>query len=328
MSIPADLIDRARRADILETAQSLGAGLRRVNATESVGPCLACGGNDRFSTNSRRQLWNCRGCNRGGSTIDLVQHVRGCGFREAVAFLAGGDATQAPQARPRITPRATGPEDKEIDAVVTRLVAEIVREMVPVRSTPAEEYLREARKIDTGAIADVIERTDAIGWHPAVLFRKQDHALDGRRLGCIVGIMTDPVTASPTGAISRTYISEGRKVDKAKTLGKPAGIVRLSEDADVLGGLFLGEGVETALASMSIGLRPMWATGSTTHMTKFPVLSGIECMNLVIDNDPNGAGEGAGRTIEARWRTAGRDVRLLRLNRLGDFNDALAGGAR
>jgi hypothetical protein len=47
-------------------------------------------------------------------------------------------------------------------------------------------------------------------------------------------------------------------------------------------------------------------------------------MNLVIDNDPNGAGERAGRTIEARWRIAGRDVRLLRLNRFGDFNDALA----
>jgi hypothetical protein len=208
------------------------------------------------------------------------------------------------------------------------MVADIVRETGPVRRSPGEQYLREIRQIDTDAIADVLERTDAIGWHPAVLFRKQGHALDGRRLGCIVGVMTDPVTALPTGAISRTYISEGQKVDKAKTLGKPAGIVRLSEDADVLEGLFLAEGVETALASMSIGLRPMWATGSTALMTKFPVLSGVECMNLVIDNDPNGAGEGAGRTVEARWRTAGRDVRLLRLNRFGDFNDALSGDAR
>jgi Toprim domain/CHC2 zinc finger len=328
MSIPADFIDRARRADVLEAAQSLGAGLRRVSATESIGPCLVCGGNDRFSTNSRKQLWNCRGCNKGGSTIDLVQHVRGCGFREAVAFLAGGDATQAPQARPRITPRAAGPEDKESDAIVTRLVAEIVREMVPVRSTPAEEYLRETRKIDTFAIADMIERTDAIGWHPSVLFRDKDHPLDSRRLGCIVSVMTDPVTAMPTGAISRTYLTPGlAKVGKGKTLGKPAGIVRLSADEDVLEGVHLAEGLESAIAAMSIGLRPMWSTGSTAIMAKFPTLLGIAALTIIADHDPNGAGEEAARTTEARWRAAGREVRLLRLDRFGDFNDALVGDA-
>jgi hypothetical protein len=264
MSIPADLLDRAIRADILETAQSLGAGLRQVSATESVGPCLVCGGSDRFSTNRRKQLWNCRGCGKGGSTIDLVRHVRGCGFHEAVEYVAGENSAPSP-----VSERPTPPPEPEANAFVERLIVDLVYELVPVRGTPGEEYLAEARKIDTGAIADVIERTDAIGWHPAVLFGKQGHALDGRRLGCIVGVMTDPVTALPTGAISRTYISEGYKVDKAKTLGKPVGIVRLSEDADVLEGLFLAEGVETALASMSIGLRPMWATGSTTLMTNF-----------------------------------------------------------
>jgi hypothetical protein len=30
--------------------------------------------------------------------------------------------------------------------------------------------------------------------------------LRGRYLGCIVGVMTDPVSAKPTGAITRTYI--------------------------------------------------------------------------------------------------------------------------
>ena len=144
-------------------------------------------------------------------------------------------------------------------------------ELRPILGTPGETYLRDVRKIDTGAIEDVLERTDAIGWHPSVLFQEPGHALHGEKLGAIIGVMTDPVTAEPTGAISRTYIHEGRKVGKAKTLGSPAGIIRLSEDADVLERLHIAEGLETALGAMSKGLRPMWATGSTAIMAKLPV---------------------------------------------------------
>jgi hypothetical protein len=50
--------------------------------------------------------------------------------------------------------------------------------------------------------------------------------------------MTDAVTAKPTGGISRTFLREGQKVGKAKGLG-PAGIVRLTPDEDVLGGLHI-----------------------------------------------------------------------------------------
>ena len=156
--------------------------------------------------------------------ISMVLHVRGCDFREAVAHLTGEDTTPAPSApnrrRLRQNRRKTTPSS-------TRLIADIVRELVPLRRPPGQRYFAETRKIDTVAIADVLERADAIGWHPGVLFREEGHPLDGKRLGCIVGVMTDPVTAKPTGAISRTYILEGRKVGKAKTLGAPAGIVRL-----------------------------------------------------------------------------------------------------
>jgi hypothetical protein len=57
--------------------------------------------------------------------------------------------------------------------------------------------------------------------------------------------MTDPVTAAPTGGISRTYIDPvlGSKVGKAKTLAVPAGIVRLTPGEDVATGLFLAEGL-------------------------------------------------------------------------------------
>ena len=318
--IDAGLIARAHGADIVATAERLGATLKRATATERVGPCPKCGGRDRFSVNIKRQVWNCRGCATGGAdAISLVMHVRGYNFREAVAYLDGDDTTPSPQARSR-----TPPPLLEDNPFIDRLVGEIVRELVSVRGTPGERYLAEVRKIDIDAIADVLERTDAIGWHPSVMFREQGHALHGRRLGCLVGVMSDPISAMPTGAISRTYLTPDlAKIGKAKTLGRPAGVIRLDPDDEVLGGLHLAEGIETGLTAMSWGLRPTWATGSTALMSKFPVLSGVECLNPIVDHDRNGAGETAAREAEARWRPAGREVRLLRSDAHGDLNDVL-----
>jgi hypothetical protein len=200
--------------------------------------------------------------------------------------------------------------------------------MRPLTGTPGETYLRDIRKIDVAAIEDVLSRTDAIGWHPAVYFNEPGHPLHAQRLGCIVATMADPVTAEPTGAISRTYLAPDlTKIGKAKTLGSPMGILRLSHDDEVHEGLHLAEGLETVLAAMSIGLRPMWSTGSSGLMASLPVLSGIEALTLIVDHDANGAGEKAAREVEARWRAADREVSLLRPGALGDLNDTLKDGA-
>jgi hypothetical protein len=204
----------------------------------------------------------------------------------------------------------------------------IVSELVPLRDTFGESYLSEIRGIDVTAIGDVLDRTDALGWHPKVFFREEGHPLDGRCLWCIVGVMTDAVTAKPTGAISRTYLNpaDGTKVGKAKTLGMPAGIVRLTPDEDVAEGLHIAEGIETALAGMAIGFRPMWSTGTTSLMRTFQVLAGIEALTIFADHDENGAGEVAAEEAVRRWRAAGREVRILRAKAFGDLNDAMMRG--
>jgi hypothetical protein len=201
-----------------------------------------------------------------------------------------------------------------------RIVASIVDGILPLRGSPGETYLRDVRRIDVAAIADVLESSDAIGWHPSVLFRDPGHAFDGKRLGAIIGILTDPVTAQRTGGISRTYVHQGRKIAKAKGLG-PAGVVRLTPDEDVLAGLHLAEGLESALDAMSKDFRPMWSTGSTSIMAKFPILSGIEFVTVIADHDDSGAGQKAANELKRRYRAAGRQARAWISAAPGDFND-------
>jgi hypothetical protein len=113
-----------------------------------------------------------------------------------------------------------------------------VSEIRPVIGSPGERYLPDVRKIDGAAIEVVLSRTDAIGWHPAVYLNEPEYPkrgdpprpLHGRKLGCIIGVMTDAKTAEPTGAISRTHLApDDTEIGKAKTLGSPRRIVRLTD---------------------------------------------------------------------------------------------------
>jgi hypothetical protein len=319
--IPSDLIQRASAVRIEDEVARRGIRLR--GAVDRCGPCPQCDGKDRFGLSTRKQVFNCRGCGARGDVIALVQFLDGCDFREAVECLTGERACAPSSPAPVATDT---PRHDDRDARVLMFARQIALEMRPVLGTPGERYLRDVRKIETRAIEDVLERTDGVGWHPAVYFNEPGHALHGRKLGAIISVMTDMITAEPTGAISRTYIHEGRKVGKAKTLGSPAGIIRLSEDADVLGRLHIAEGLETALAGMSIGLRPMWATGSTAIMAKLPAVSGIKALTIISDHDANGAGERAAAEVASRWREAGKETRVWKPKSRGDLNDLIIMG--
>jgi hypothetical protein len=59
-----------------------------------------------------------------------------------------------------------------------------------------------------------------------------------------------------------------------------------------------------------------------------PVLSGIESITVIADNDANGTGERAARELQLRWRGAGCEARLWKPNSLGDLNDMLMGASQ
>jgi hypothetical protein len=83
-------VDRARAVEIGTFARARGLTLRGTG--EMVGPCPDCGGSDRFAINTRKQVFNCRGCGAGGDVIALAELVFHCDFREACRVLTGEDA--------------------------------------------------------------------------------------------------------------------------------------------------------------------------------------------------------------------------------------------
>ena len=111
-------------------------------------------------------------------------------------------------------------------------------------------------------------------------------------------------------------------------LGRAGGAcVKLAPDEDVTHGLFLAEGVETALAAIRAGLAPVWAAGDAGHLRSFPVLGGIECLTVLADRDAGGTGVEAARGCAARWTAAGREVRIIPPRSAKDWNDVVRGNA-
>jgi putative DNA primase/helicase len=119
-------------------------------------------------------------------------------------------------------------------------------------------------------------------------------------------------------AISRTALTpEGIKIDR-KMLGPIGGTCcKLSADEDITLGLHVAEGIETAIAAMMLGFVPMWALGSAGAIANFPVLSGIECLTIIADNDKvnpftgRTPGQIAARECSQRWTGSGIAVRRV-----------------
>jgi hypothetical protein len=261
-------------------------------------------------------------------------HLSGRRFFDAVRTLIGKEQAGRREPTPEeIAARQAREaerrrEEAEEAARNASSVAKIIARLQPVSDTPGEAYLRDVRKIDVShwAIRRALEDVETLGWCERTCFRQDGHELSGQRLGAIIAILTDPGTGEPTGGITRTYLHQGKKVCRAKSLGGVGrlGIIRLSPDDEVGEGLHLCEGLETALSGMSdprMNFLPMWAAGSTSQLKDFPVLAGVECLTIIADNDENEASVNAASTVYWRWKDGGRTVRIRQPKERGDLND-------
>jgi DNA primase len=82
--------EQARAVPIMDEIVRRGwDGKLKREGKEFIGPCPRCGGDDRFSINTAKQVFNCRQCGGRGDVIDLVRWLDGVGFTEACTTLAG-----------------------------------------------------------------------------------------------------------------------------------------------------------------------------------------------------------------------------------------------
>ena len=93
--------------------------------------------------------------------------------------------------------------------------------------------------------------------------------------------------------------------------------------------LYVGEGIETVLAAATrLHMQPAWALASTAYLEKFPVISGIAELVILVDRDEHG--EAAAESCRCRWQETGRRVRRLRSKNpsVNDFDDLVCGRLR
>jgi hypothetical protein len=170
---------------------------------------------------------------------------------------------------------------------------------------------------------------DAIRLHPNCPYQQQ-------RLPCMLSLYSDTITGEPRAIHRIALTPDAKKIDKGMSLGPIGGcVVRLWPDEAVEQGLVIGEGIETVLATATCIehrgtlLQPAWAAGCSGNLESFPVLSGIECLTILVDHDRSGTGQRAGEKCAKRWANAGRQViRLVPFQPGSDFADiALEVGA-
>jgi hypothetical protein len=139
--------------------------------------------------------------------------------------------------------------------------------------------------------------------------------------------MRDATTDAQTGIQRIALTTDGKKIDR-RMLGR-TGAVKLWPSGSQL---IVGEGIETVLAAATripyrgAPLRPAWSVLSAGPLERFPVLSGVERLIILVDNDETG--KTASARCAERWTRAGRTVIRITPKRAdSDFNDIVLAGS-
>jgi phage/plasmid primase-like uncharacterized protein len=285
-------------------------GIRLIKRhNEYVGPCVVCGGRDRFSINSKKRVWHCRGCAKGGDVIALVEHIDGVDFRTAVRTLDGSAEVVSSALESKKDHRPINLVNQDaIDGQNTERALKLWNDAAPIDGTIAERYLHSRKLHD-------LPGDDVLRFHASCPFGKS-------RSDCLLALYTGIEDNKPK-AIARTAINiSGHKIGRLSLGPTKGAAVKLDADENVEFGLHVAEGVETALAARMRGYRPCWALGSAGALRSFPLLGGVECLTLMVDNDhPDQRGRQAGQEAATecwrRWKAAGREVLAFSTNKPG-----------
>jgi hypothetical protein len=251
------LIAEARAVRVEDEIARRGIALRGRGADRS-GPCPHCGGTDRFSINTKKQVFHCRGCGAKGDVIDLVQHLDGVGFAAAIETLTG---------ERRLTTTASMPRERIInndEGEQRRKAAWLWSRRKPIAGTIAGTYLREARGI-TCTLPPTLGFLPAYRDYPPALIAAFGIADEPEP-----GVLMAPTTVGSVHLIALQPDGSGKAgIEKPKiTIGSPGGLpIVLAPPNDLLG-LAITEGIEDALTVYEGTGLGVWASASAPFMPK------------------------------------------------------------
>jgi len=316
MGAALDLIQRARDDATAIALHLMGEPNKRLSSRSE----LRWGDHGRYSlslTGPRAGKWRDWKDEVGGDAMDMIEAELGLDRAEALQWIErwfGGSVEPVDYAkREREREKANAQAERETRRRV-ELAADIWSTSSPFRGSPAEAYVVKTR-LKGLAIPDPVYRGGALRWNA-------DEKVDGA-IGAMIALMTGPVTGKSTG-IHRTYIdANGQRIGR-KMLG-PKGVVRLYPDEAVTIGLSIGEGIESTISgALLTGQTPAWAALDAGNIASFPVLAGIECLSIFVDNDAGGTGQRAAEKCATRWYDAGRSTLLFTPKKTdADFNQIL-----
>lgn len=275
MTARQDQVDHARTTPIEDVLARRGIELR--GGAERCGPCPVCGGVDRFSINTRKQLWNCRGCRAGGDAISLVRHLDGVSFHEAVASLTG-ESTNRNIGKQRQVVTKTEENNSHKAAWLWATRRPITEDC------PAALYLRSTRNYH-GPIPATLGFLPANGTHPPAMIAAFGFCEEREP-----GVLAPPIDSC---AVHITRLTpDGRKLpDRAKTMHGPmSGLpIVLAPPNDLLG-LTITEGIEDGLSVFEQTGLGVWAAGSAGNMPKIAAAlpSYVECVTVCAHRDEAG----------------------------------------
>ena len=289
--INSTIIDRARAIPIEGEIERRG--IKLGGRVEATGPCPVCGGKDRFAVNTKKQIWNCRGCAKGGDVIALVEHIDGCSFAEAVALLAGESAERQQALQNRRE------HDREYQEQQARKAAGLWAHRRPIIGSPAEPICARAAL----AARCLMRRSDSSAeQHPAMIarFGRHDESEPG-----ILGLVRGQVDSVHLTLLRQDGSGKADIAHPKLIVGSPRWRpIELAPANDLLG-LAICEGIEDALTAHQATGLGAWAAGAAGFLPAiakaFP--NYIECVTIYAHPDP--AGQDGARKLAAALRARG-----------------------
>jgi putative DNA primase/helicase len=183
------------------------------------------------------------------------------------------------------------------------------------RSTLAEAYLH------SRGLTLPDEARSAIRFHHSCPFGPNE------RHPCMLALFRDIKSDEPKAVLRTALDQNGNKIGRMVLGPKTGCAVKLSGDADLSGGLTIGEGIETTIAGIVEGFSPAWAVGDAGAIARFPVLSNVKFLRILVDNDESSTGQKSAEQCSQRWTAAGIEVQRVVPTQVGaDMADVVATG--